>query len=258
VSATLPVLALAALVAAPGGTLRDQFDAGATHYWAGRHQQAYQTWREIESFGVVDADLYYDLGNAAYQMGRVGEALGWYERARRLDPHDGDLQANITAAELRLAASKVVSVVEKGTAAGEGSFESWYRLFTYFTGAELAGIFGFFWIGFFVLVLLLRRMELGTPRILLSWVSIAVLLIAIGWGALLVGSTRVADTMVVGVVTERSAQVRSGPTREGRALFELPEGQFVRILERQGQWRRALVNPSLQGWVASSDLMEVR
>ena len=88
-----------ALTATPDGpTLDQRFQEGAKHYGAGRYDQAAEQWRTVVGYDITDGDLYYNLGNVSFQQGRPGEALAWYERARRLDPWDGDLQANMAAA----------------------------------------------------------------------------------------------------------------------------------------------------------------
>ena len=44
---------------------------------------------------MVDARLFYDLGNACIKSDRLGEAILWYERARLLSPRDEDVGANL-------------------------------------------------------------------------------------------------------------------------------------------------------------------
>ena len=251
-------LTLALVVAASPATLDDRFKTASEHYWAGRYGQAYEGWRALADYGIGDADLFYDLGSAAFQLGRPGEALGWFERARRLDPHDGDLLANMEATEEALAGGKVVRVVEKGTAAGEGSFEWWYRLFTSATGTELAWFFGALHLLFFGLLIARRYMDRGPRRSLAGWAAVVALVGVVASEGLLVGHAYVHHRVGVGVVTGRPTAVRDGPTPEARVLFELPEGQLVRVLAAQDGYRHALVNPSLQGWVEDRQVMVVR
>ena len=49
---------------------------------------------------MQDGRLYYNLGNACFKSGKLGEAILWYERARRLLPHDEDIEANLRFANL--------------------------------------------------------------------------------------------------------------------------------------------------------------
>ena len=53
--------------------------------------------------GVRDPQAHYNLGNACFKAGRLGEAVLWYERALRLAPRDADIRANLHYVEqLRL------------------------------------------------------------------------------------------------------------------------------------------------------------
>ena len=251
---------LVALTAAsgPGSTLQARFDDGARHYWAGRYQESYDAWRGLVAYGIDDADLYYDLGNVSFQLGRRGEALAWYEKARRLSPHDDDLQANLAAAEEALAAVKVVHVVEKGTAAGEGSFESWYRLFTGVSPSLLAWLVGLCNLLVFGGLIARRLLSVGLARRLVGWACLVAVVLGLAGGTLLVGNAWIEASVRVAVTVGRPTPVLDGPTREARVLFELPEGQLVRWVATQEGYAHARVNAALQGWVDGDHLLEVR
>ena len=257
-TAALAVVLGLALSAGPGATLAERFDAGTRHYWAGRYAEAYDAWRELAAYGIEDADLFYDLGSAAFQVGRPGEALAWYERSRRIDPHDGDVRANLAAAEAALAAGKVVHVVQKGTPAGEGSFESWYRLFTRVSPTLLAWLVVTCSVLLFGGLVLRRWLLAGLARSLVGWACLAGLLLGLAGGTALAGSAWVDARVRVAVTVGRPTPVRDGPTPEARVLFELPEGQLVRVVAAQDGYAHARVNAALQGWVARDDVLDVR
>lgn len=237
--------------------LQERFDRGARDYWAERYERAYGSWARVASYGTLSADLFYNLGNAAFQLDRRGEALGWYERARRLSPHDDDLAANIRAARRALQAQNAVRVVAKGTAAGAGSFEWWYYLLTAFTAHELAWAFGIFYLLAFAALFSRRVLSAGNRRTLLSWAALTGFVMSAALGILLLGRDHIDAEVPVAVTTTRMATVRNGPTEEARVLFELPEGQLLRILDHQAGYTRAMVNPSLQGWILGKQLIEI-
>lgn len=53
------------------------------------------------SGGLRNGYVEYNLGNAYYQLGRIGEAILHYRRAERYVPRDDDLRANLAAARKR-------------------------------------------------------------------------------------------------------------------------------------------------------------
>jgi tetratricopeptide (TPR) repeat protein len=242
----------------PGVTLQDRYEAGARAYWAGETDKAYRAWRDLAEYDLQSPGLFYALGNASFRLGRMGEAKSWYERSRRLSPHDGDVLANLAAVEDTLAGGNVVRVVRRGAAAGEGSFQWWYRLFTQLTANQLALLFLMFHGLFFSALLARRWMERGTARTLLTLGNLPVLVAAVALGALLAGAAHVERQVEVAVAVSSPTEVRDGPTPEATVVFELPEGQLVRLSDASGGWRRAKVNDDLQGWVKRTDLMGVQ
>ena len=54
-------------------------------YRSGDFAGAHRLYREVAATGGRDARLFYNLGNASFKLGRLGEASLWYERAQRLE-----------------------------------------------------------------------------------------------------------------------------------------------------------------------------
>ncbi len=259
----ISVLALVVSIGAgpaggPGRTLQDRYDEGARRYWAGEVHKAYDTWEELTEYDLRSPGLFYALGNASYRLGRPGEARAWYERALLLAPHDGDVRANLQTVGDVLQQGAVVRVIRRGAAAGEGSFEWWYHLFTRLTPGQLAVLFLLFHWLFFGVLVARRWMAPGVQRALLTWGNVPVLIAALSAGILLSGAAYVDSSVDVAVVTASPTPMREGPTREAAVLFELPEGQLVRLSEGQDGWRRARMNDDLQGWIAVRNLMGAR
>jgi len=71
------------------------FLSGLEAYQAGRYDQAVEQWEGIVSDGVINPELFYNLGNACLKADRLGPAILWYERAARLRPNDPDLRFNL-------------------------------------------------------------------------------------------------------------------------------------------------------------------
>lgn len=67
----------------------------------------------IDSLGT-STDLYYNLGNALYRMGKPGQAIVAYERALRLDPTNADARTNLDFVSSRL----IDRPAERGTLIG--------------------------------------------------------------------------------------------------------------------------------------------
>ena len=82
------------------GAAAGQYNEANALYRAGDFAAARRMYLEVVDAGVEDARIYYNLGNACFKSGKLGEAILWYERARRLLPHDEDIEANLRFANL--------------------------------------------------------------------------------------------------------------------------------------------------------------
>ena len=59
------------------------------------YEEAVKLFSEIMEKEGVSAGLLYDLGNCYYQLGKDGEAVLCYERARKLDPQNEMINQNL-------------------------------------------------------------------------------------------------------------------------------------------------------------------
>ena len=82
------------------GAAAGQYNEANALYRAGNFAAARRSYLEVVDSGVEDARIYYNLGNACFKSGKLGEAILWYERARRLLPHDEDIEANLRFSNL--------------------------------------------------------------------------------------------------------------------------------------------------------------
>ena len=76
-------------------------DAGTKAYNENDFERAIDEWRTCVDEGIVNADLYYNLGNAYYRSGKLGFAIFYYKSALRLHPSDDDIQHNLNFAQTK-------------------------------------------------------------------------------------------------------------------------------------------------------------
>ena len=97
ITATLFILLLAVTTGVHAAPARDNardFIAAMAAYKAQDYPAAIEILETIVKNGVVNGQLYYNLGNAYLKNNDLGRALLWYERALALLPNDPDLRFN--------------------------------------------------------------------------------------------------------------------------------------------------------------------
>ena len=192
------------------------------------------------SEGGQDPALYHALGNTLYRQDEHGAALVAWERGLRLAPRDPDLRSNLETIRTELGIDSARAGRQSRLAWGR-----WLAPWESLLGASLMLSVG-------VGSLLFRRLSRNRSRRRWGWETpttflIAILLAAAAWESegLDSGHIIVGDTVTV----------RSTPGSQGVALFQLPPGTAITLVEQsQGQ---ALIQEEdgRKGWVPSSTVL---
>jgi tetratricopeptide (TPR) repeat protein len=211
---------------------------------------AAKTYEELLAQGVTDANLFYNLGNAYYQLNQRGKAALMYEKALRLAPRLADARKN-----LRLARGPIPH-------ADEGVFVlfrplSW--LCGQFTASEWAGwILGVsFAASLFAAAWILLRA--GRARKVFAMGTLAALTILVVLVCFF--AARYADTELrhYGVVIASGAVVRSAPAANADQYFEAREGEryLVEDAEMSGWFRVKHPSTGRVGYLSESAVQRI-
>lgn len=245
-NAVLAMATLGLVILSAGGALRaetaeDTFDAACREYEQGHWDAAADGFRSLLRYGIADWRLEYNLANTEYKRGRLGEAILHYERARRLNPADAEIVAN-----LALARSKIRDVVEDDAA---GGLLSAVRAVQDRVGvsAQLVMLLVAVWLIAAIVTWCGSRSGGFTP--LWGWTLAALLLVS----ALLFLSWRATWFRLEGtpraVILKASVEALAGPGVNNAALFTLHEGIAVTIESEREGWLQVSLPNGLTGWV---------
>lgn len=219
-----------------------RFIAGIEAYKAGRYDVAIAQFSELTQSGLINAKLFYNLGNAYLKQDELGPAILWYERALRLAPDDPDLRFNLTYAR---SLAKDTPEVDDNT---------------------LVHIF-FFW-KFSLSDPTLRLLAVGCN--LLLWVAAAAWYLTHYPGLKAVTIVALAATVIFSstagfnayermhwrqaVVLPASISVRSGLESHSTQLFELHAGAKVRVMRQMKAHYQIRYSDDKIGWVEKASI----
>jgi tetratricopeptide (TPR) repeat protein len=85
---------------ADGGGAAETFARANQHYQRGEFAAAEEIYRRLADAGVRSGEIYYNLGNACYKQKKLGEAIYFWEQARRRLPGDPEPRENLELANL--------------------------------------------------------------------------------------------------------------------------------------------------------------
>jgi tetratricopeptide (TPR) repeat protein len=233
-----PIPPLAAAAVSPA----QLFVEGIATYKKGDYDTAVARFQALVDAGHSSGELYYNLGNACFKADRLGHAIWWYERAKRLMPGDPDLKFNLNHARSRIqdqpetAALPLTRVLFFWRYQLPGDQIQWLAL-----GFNLV-----FWAA-----LMVRRV-MGR-RAYRSW------LLVLALPALLFTATAAYNRYEAryhqeAIVLPPQISVRAGHTPGATELFVLHAGTKVGVQTRQGDHLRIRFGRDKIGWVAATEL----
>ncbi len=238
----LLVLGILLLGTALGQDQQELFRRANRFYEEGAFDQALDGYREILSQGYESGPLYFNVGNCYYKLGQIGEAVLFYERARRLIAGDEDVQANLALANLRVV-DKIPELPEFWPITVASG------LINLLSRAVLLGLTFSLYFVFMTSIIVRSLARTGTVQSLSgrsAKLSGALLLL---FGLLLMAQIRQAQEHSHAVIMIPTAHVMSAPGAEGVEVFTLHEGTRVRIDQASGQWLEIVLSDGNVGWL---------
>ena len=236
------VILLVAVGTARADTPEEIFERGNRAYDAGRYDEAAEAYRTVLRYQIEDPRVEFNLGNAEFRLGNLGRAILHYERARRIDPTDPDIRANLEfARSLRL---------DRVPEPERPAVVAWVIRWQDRIGADrLAWIaLGLVWAGCGLLAWgFAAPGRFGARH---GWSLAAVLtaltLVGAAWYS---AGDRPAGTRTA-VVVAKLAEVLAGPGENNATLATVHEGLDVEVWAERQEWLQVRLPNGVSGWVA--------
>lgn len=237
---------LLALGSAYAASPEELFEKGNEAYAKGRYAESAEAYREALRLGIRDPRLEYNLGCAAFRMGRLGEAILHFERARRMEPGDADVLANLELARGRVidrveapAPSRVVAVLE-ATQDALGA------------DGQLVALLATLWCIAGIVAWCSARPGGWNARA--GWalvvLGLAATLLALSWRT----TWNRLEGRAEGVILAPVVEVLGGPGSGNATLFTVHEGLKVEVRSEQTDWVQVSLPNGLNGWVPKDAL----
>ena len=227
----------------------DLYLQGNGQYEAGEYEGAVKSYMDIVEMGLESPELWYNLGNSYYKLGRSGYSILAFERAKKLSPGDESILYNLKAANLLLK--------DKVTAPRENVIiRSFRSLRDLVSSDELIRFLIFLYLASIFIFALTLFMVDGKLRRVLNY-------------SLMVFGTLFFFTSVFGglkiehelnssraVVMVKEMSVSSAPEEIGEELFLLHEGTTVELIGGSDSWVQIRLIDGKAGW-APAEMLEV-
>ncbi|MBC8316035.1 MAG: tetratricopeptide repeat protein [Bacteroidetes bacterium] len=223
---------------------------GNKAYTEGLYTDAIDYYKQVADAGFEAPELFYNLGNAYFKLNDYPHAILWYERARRLDPGNEDIDYNLNVANSKIA--------DKIDPLPDLFYVRWYwsivNLFPINTWAIQT-------IVCFILTLVAISLYFISRRLFLRKTGFraAILFLALTLFILLfsVSGYHRMKTLHEAIVFDPTITVKSSPDEKSVDLFVIHEGTKVQLLDKIGEWYEIRIANGSVGWLPEESFEEI-
>ena len=221
------------------------FDSANAAYANGNYQKAIALYDSLINTNLISSELYFNLGNAHYKTNNIGLAILNYERAKKLNPDDEDLNMNLKFANQK-AEDKIDNAPQLFLSEWKNGIVDIFNERTWSIICILLFTLSLFLIGLYIIsnnYLLKKTGFFGGLIILVA--TIFSFFIAKHKYELTINSS---DAIVI----SSTATITGSPNEKGTKLFILHEGTKVIVTEEQNEWTEIKIANGNVGWIKSN------
>ena len=220
--------------AAATGSHEALFEQANQAYERGQFTNAIAGYEQLLDAGQQSPALHFNLGNAFFRSGRIGQAILHYRIAERLAPRDPDVQANLRFARGTLGTPPPSTPV-------------WRRVLPRLSLVQWTLLTAALWwlfLGLLTARVFLPGRGVALRRGLMATLGLLVLA-AIGLGL------RWQDEHLrqAAVVVQPDTVLRHGQLEESPSLQTLPDGQELVVLDQKDAWLQVAGASRGIGWL---------
>ena len=220
-------------------------------YNKGDYEQALQSFENIANKGNESADLYFNIANCYYKLGKVAPSIYNYEKALLLNPNDEAIQTNLSFAQ-KMAIDDIKILPEVGF---KKIVKEFTNTFHYDTWAWIAVIIAFLsllsFLGYyFGNTVLLKRTFFSLFLLFLIGIGVTV------FSAFL--KKKFDANYNPAIVFAESTTLKAEPKNSSEDVVTLHEGTKVFVLEELGNWKQVELTDKTKAWIDKEAIKEVK
>lgn len=229
---------------------KNAFDSANVAYSKGDYEKAIKLYGNTCSLNSESIEVYYNLGNTYFKIGKLGLAILNYERAKKLSPNDDDINSNLKFANQKIE-DKIDTAPQLFLTEWKNGIVKWMSEKYWSIGCILFLILS---LSFFAVYIITSKKLLKQLSFyigfLLVFITIITFFIAKHKNTLELNSTEA-------IIISPSVTIAGSPNEKGTKLFLLHEGTKVVIMEENGDWTEIKIANGNTGWLKNSSIQKI-
>lgn len=213
------------------------------------YAKAVEGYLKVLDAGIESGNLYYNIGNGFFKLGKIGYAILCYERARRLIPADSDLKSNLNYAR-SLVEDGLSQIPRKRFLARmiERPFESFNLNSIVAIGTVL-----------YTLIIIIVVLNMVSPafarksKVFLMTVGVVFFFNLAAFGIRYYEE----EILKYGIVMQKGVECKYEPIDQSTTYYRLGEGNIVRVIKTRDDWRQIRSLDGKIAWVKKDQVEEI-
>ena len=192
--------------------------------------------------GYVSWEVFYNAGNTYFKLGKIPDAILYYEKARKLSPGNDDIEYNFS-----LARSRITDKIEP---VPELFLRTWWRELR-----DQLSVDQWAWLsigGFIILLVFFSLVILSRSpawKRFSFWTGMTFLILTLATVILASQSYREINSEDEAIIFTPTVTVKSSPNKGSVDLFVIHEGTKISITDQVEGWSEIRIADGSEGWV---------
>ncbi len=217
------------------------------------HQQydsAIIMYQRVLKQGLVSPNLYFNLGDAYYRKNDMPSAILYFEKAKKLDPNNADIQYNLT-----LANTMIPDKIEKVPVM---FLKRWWNYFYDMFDANTWAILSLISLSVFVLLVGIFILSRGRDTRKISFfIGMLMLLATVAAFGLASQKSYYMQHHNEAIIFTPTITAKSSPTPNSVDLFVIHQGTKVRLLDEVDGWEKIKLQNGSIGWLPKQSMKKI-
>ncbi len=219
-------------------------------YTEGYFANAAELYKKVLHSGFESPELYYNLGNSYFKLNELSSAILYYEKARKLDPGNEDVNYNLSVAN-----SKISDKIEP---IPEMFYKRWFRSLREMLALDEWGKISILTL---IISLVSGFMYFASNRMFLRkvgfWTGIVFLFCALFCLFLAFQNYSIINNNREAIIFSPTITIKSSPDEKSVDLFVLHEGTKVKVIDNIGNWFEIKIANGSVGWLPCSAVEKI-